>query len=228
MDLASSPTTPERAVVKSTFMGRRPDAPPRLWRVLRSAPWCVVALMAAFVLAVSSSGVTPAAAAPSGGDVWTWGRNQFGQLGNGTTSPSTQPGSTVPVQADLPAGTTATAVAGGYGFSVALTSTGQVLAWGQNDVGQLGDGTFTDRTTPLQVHLPAGTTVTAIAAGDDYVLALTSNGQVLAWGYNEWGQLGNGVTGGESDVPVAVHLPAGTTVTAISSGAGHALADLHR
>ncbi|MYQ98582.1 Ig-like domain repeat protein [Streptomyces sp. SID6139] len=180
--------------------------------------------MAAFVLAVSSSGVTPAAAAPSGGDVWTWGRNQFGQLGNGTTSPSTQPGSTVPVQADLPAGTTATAVAGGYGFSVALTSTGQVLAWGQNDVGQLGDGTFTDRTTPLQVHLPAGTTVTAIAAGDDYVLALTSNGQVLAWGYNEWGQLGNGVTGGESDVPVAVHLPAGTTVTAISSGAGHALA----
>ncbi|MEW2619830.1 Ig-like domain repeat protein [Streptomyces sp. NPDC048106] len=191
---------------------------------LRSVSWYIAAAVTAFVLAVASSAVTPAVAAPVGGDVWTWGRNQYGQLGNGTTTPSTQPGSTVPIQAELPVGTTATAVAGGYGHSVALTSTGQVLAWGQNDVGQLGDGTFTDSTTPVQVHLPAGTTVTAIASGDDYVLALTSAGQVLAWGYNEWGQLGNGVTGGESNVPVAVHLPAGTTVTAISSGAGHALA----
>ncbi|MFF2007639.1 Ig-like domain repeat protein [Streptomyces sp. NPDC058195] len=192
---------------------------------MRSVSWSVIAVVAAFVLAVSAVAVSPAAAVTAdGGDVWTWGRNQFGQLGNGTTAPSTEPGSTVPIQADLPEGTTATAVAGGYGHSVALTSTGQVLAWGQNDVGQLGDGTFTDSTTPVQVQLPAGSTATAIASGDDFVVALTSTGELLAWGYNQWGQLGNGVTGGESNVPVHVNLPAGTTATAVSCGAGHCLA----
>jgi LPXTG-motif cell wall-anchored protein len=130
----------------------------------------------------------------------------------------------VPIEAHLPAGTVFTAVSGGYGHSVALTSTGQVYAWGQNDDGQLGDGSFTESTEPVRVHLPEGSTVTAIASGQDFVLALTSTGTVLSWGLNEWGQLGNGTTGLDSDVPVEVHLPEGTTVTAISAGAGHALA----
>ncbi|ROQ72994.1 alpha-tubulin suppressor-like RCC1 family protein [Streptomyces sp. CEV 2-1] len=107
---------------------------------------------------------------------------------------------------------------------MALTSTGKVLAWGQNTEGQLGDGTFTNSTVPVEVHLPAGVTVTAIDSGDDFVLALTSTGNVLAWGYNEWGQLGNGTTGVDSGVPVEVDLPQGTTATGISAGAGHALA----
>ncbi|MEU1086707.1 Ig-like domain repeat protein [Streptomyces sp. NPDC005892] len=168
----------------------------------------------------------PGAAAQTGGggQVLTWGRNTYGQLGNGTTAPSAQPGSLVPIPASLPQGTRVTAVSGGYGHSVALTSTGEVLAWGQNDAGQLGDGTFTNSTVPVEVSLPAGTRVTAIDSGDDFVLALTSAGDVLAWGYNEWGQLGNGTTGTDSNVPVEVDLPAGATVTEISAGAGHALA----
>lgn len=182
--------------------------------------------LAASLCGFALPATAPAAAAArvGGNDMLVWGRDTFGQLGIGTTHPSTQPGSTVPVAAHVPAGTVFTAVAGGSGHSVALTSTGRVYAWGQNDVGQLGDGSFADSSKPVAVRLPAGTTVTAIASGDDFALALTSTGRVLSWGYNAWGQLGNGTSGNDSDVPAYVQLPDGTAVTAISAGAGHALA----
>jgi alpha-tubulin suppressor-like RCC1 family protein len=166
----------------------------------------------------------PAAGSSGGEEVVTWGRNQYGQLGIGSTTSGALPGSTVPVRVLLPSGTVVTAVSGGYGHTAALTSTGRVLAWGQNDVGQLGDGSEADSTVPVSVDLPTGTTITDIASGDDHVLALTSTGRVLAWGYNDWGQLGAGSIGAASDVPVEVHLPAGTTVTEIATGAGHSLA----
>ncbi|MGW1028597.1 RCC1 domain-containing protein [Streptomyces sp. NPDC002577] len=177
----------------------------------------VIALAIAALALVTAR---PTAAATAGDEVWTWGRNQYGQLGNGSVNAAGEP---VAGLASLPAGTRVTQVSGGYGFSEALTSTGQVLAWGQNDVGQLGNGSFTNSSVPVSVQVPDGTTITAIAVGDDHILALTSTGQVLAWGYNEWGQLGNG-TNDESNVPVPVDLPDGTTVTAISAGAGHSLA----
>ncbi|SDE24759.1 Ig-like domain repeat protein [Glycomyces harbinensis] len=161
-----------------------------------------------------------AATAATGDEALSWGRNQYGQLGNGSLNSA---GEWVPGSVALPDGASVTAVGGGYGFSIALTSAGAVLAWGQNDVGQLGEDSFTNSTEPVNVELPEGTTVTAISVGDDHVLALTSTGQVLAWGYNEWGQLGNG-TNTESGLPVEVDLPSGTTVTAIAAGAGHSLA----
>jgi alpha-tubulin suppressor-like RCC1 family protein len=154
----------------------------------------------------------------SAGQVLAWGYNASGQLGNGTTI-----GSLTPVVVSLPSGTTVTAIGGGQYHSLALTSTGQVLAWGYNYWGQLGNGSFTDSYTPVQVSLPSGTTVTAIAGGGDHSLALTSNGQVLAWGYNGHGELGNG-SFTESYTPVQVSLPSGTSVTAIAGGGNHSLA----
>src|SRR5450756_1497465 len=154
----------------------------------------------------------------STGQVLAWGSNSNGQLGNGTTT-----NSSTPVAVSLPSGTTVTAIAGGRAHSLALTSAGQVLAWGYNASGQLGNGTFTDSYTPVQVSLPSGTTVTAIAGGGDHSLALTSNGQVLAWGYNGHGELGNG-SFTESYTPVQVSLPSGTSVTAIAGGGNHSLA----
>ena len=152
------------------------------------------------------------------GDVASWGDNSFGQLGNGTTTDRSTPG-----RVSLPSGTTAIAIAGGFLHSLAVTSTGQVMAWGHNGYGQLGNGTFTDSALPVQVSLPAGTTITAVAAAERHSLALTSTGQVLAWGDNGDGELGNGGTAASSS-PVAVSLPAGTTVTAIASGGLHSLA----
>jgi alpha-tubulin suppressor-like RCC1 family protein len=152
------------------------------------------------------------------GLVYAWGSNDSGQLGNDTTTSSP-----VPVRVLLPVGTTATAVAAGCQFSLALTSTGQVLAWGRGSEGQLGNGATASRATPVPVTLPAGTAATAVSAGGDHALALTSTGGVLAWGLNDHGQLGDG-TSLTRDVPVPVSMPPGVTVTAVGAGAFHSLA----
>jgi len=155
----------------------------------------------------------------STGQVLAWGSNTNGQLGNGSTTDSHTP---VPVS--LPAGTKVKAISAGRAHSLALTSTGQVLAWGFNAVGQLGNGSTTDSHTPVSVSLPAGTTVAGIASGDLHSLALTSTGQVLAWGFGLQGELGNGTTNNNSDTPVMVTLPPGTTVRNLSAGCEHSLA----
>jgi alpha-tubulin suppressor-like RCC1 family protein len=152
----------------------------------------------------------------SSGAVWAWGDNRYGQLGDGTTvSMSSTP---VAVIQAVPF----TAIAAGRSHSLAVTSPGQVLAWGDNSYGQLGNSTTFNSNTPIVVSLPLGTTATAVAGGVVHSMTLTSTGQVLAWGYNTYGQLGNGTT--TNSAPVAVSLPAGTTVTAIASGSSHSLA----
>ena len=103
----------------------------------------------------------------------------------------------------LPAGTTVAGASAGCDHTLALTRAGQVFAWGMNDFGQLGNGTTTDSSVPVRVPLPAGITATAVAAGCQFSLALTSKGQVLAWGRGSEGQLGNGGTA-DSHVAVAV------------------------
>ncbi len=165
-----------------------------------------------------AAGLYHGLALTSTGAVLAWGWNIVGQLGNGSTN-----GSDVPVKVRLPGGTKVTAISAGFAHSVALTSTGAVLAWGKNYNGNLGNGSTTDSDVPVKVNLPAGTKVTAIAAGAEHNLAVTSTGAVLAWGYNAYGQLGNGGTGA-SDVPVNVSLPTGTNVTAVAAGALHSLA----
>jgi alpha-tubulin suppressor-like RCC1 family protein len=154
----------------------------------------------------------------STGKVLAWGLNNLGQLGNGTTT-----NSTTPVKVTLPAGVKVTDVRAGCFHSMALTSTGQVLAWGGNQVGQLGNGTTANSDLPLHVSLPDDTTVKAIAAGEAHSLALTSTGQVLAWGFNATGDLGDGTTT-DRHSPVPAALPAGVTVTGIAAGQLHSLA----
>ncbi len=101
-----------------------------------------------------------------------------------------------------------TAVAGGLYHGLALSSTGAVLAWGWNIVGQLGNGSTNGSDVPVKVRLPGGTKVIAIAAGFAHSLAVTSTGAVFAWGKNYDGELGNGSTT-DSDVPVKVRLAGG-------------------
>ncbi|MGH3406943.1 MAG: RCC1 domain-containing protein, partial [Streptosporangiaceae bacterium] len=146
------------------------------------------------------------------GQAYAWGRNDVGQLGDGTTKPRL-----TPVRVDLPAGVKVTAVRPGGAFSLALTSTGKVLAWGANAAGDLGNGTTKSRLKPVLVSLPKGVTVKAISAGNDDGFALTSTGRVLSWGGNAGGQLGDGTTKGRK-TPGYVSLPKGTTVTSIAAG----------
>ncbi|NYT96856.1 RCC1 domain-containing protein, partial [Salinispora sp. H7-4] len=158
-------------------------------------------------------------AVTSTGTMLAWGANLTGQLGDGTNS-----NSNTPIAVNLPANTTITAIAASSsGHSLAVTSTGTMLAWGSNFTGQLGDGTTTNSNTPVAVDLPANTTITAVAAGAGHSLAVTSAGTMLAWGGNGSGQLGDGSTT-TSSTPVAVDLPVDTTITAVAAGAGHSLA----
>ena len=149
----------------------------------------------------------------SKGKVLAWGLGSDGELGNGTTASSD-----TPVRAKLPEGTKVTSLFAGCAHTLALTTTGKVLAWGSDSAGQLGNGrTGGHRDTPVQARLPKGTTVAAISAGCDHSLARTAKGHVLAWGIGHNGELGNGRTA-SSDVPVRVKLPAGLTAIALGTG----------
>ncbi len=98
-----------------------------------------------------------------------------------------------------------------------------MYAWGDNNRGQLGDGTTTNRTTPTLVTALSGQTVTAVAGVVYHSFALTSTGAVYAWGYNSSGQLGDGTTTNRS-TPTLVTALSGQTVTAVAGGDSHSLA----
>jgi alpha-tubulin suppressor-like RCC1 family protein len=151
----------------------------------------------------------------SDGSVWAWGANDDGQLGNGTTK-----GSLVPTRVtNLARGVTA--IAAGWDSGVALKSDGSVWTWGNNDRGQLGNGTTAPSTRPARVTGLAGK-VTAIAAGSAFVLVLKSDGTVWAWGDDFQGQLGDG-RNTDTTTPVKVQ---GLTrkVIAVAAGKAHSLA----
>ena len=156
-------------------------------------------------------------AVKSDGTVWAWGLNDQGELGTGSTTPST---SYEPVQvANL---TDVIAVAGGgYKFSLALKEDGTVWAWGYNQWGQLGNGTNTPSSVPVEVSNLSGITSIAVHGGQGHAMALRNDGTVWCWGYNLFGQLGNG-TNADSNVPVQVSGL--TDVVAISCGHGYSMA----
>ena len=155
--------------------------------------------------------------------LYGWGGNDSGQVGNGTVGGGSATGVTTPAQISAGPTTTMTSVAAGGAFSVGLTTTGAVEAWGSGLLGELGTGSTTSAASPTAVKLPAGTVVTQLAAGASHALALTSTGAVYAWGSGTDGQLGDGSTGTRS-TPTPVDLPAGTVVTRVAAGGDHSLA----
>ncbi|NDE00276.1 MAG: hypothetical protein EBZ91_00655 [Gammaproteobacteria bacterium] len=130
------------------------------------------------------------------GDVYAWGLNDAGQLGQGDVATRA-----VPVKVTLPAA--AIAIAAGRVHSVAVLTGGAVYTWGANTFGQLGDGGREAKASPVAVVGLDG--VVGVAAGKDHTLALRSDGTVRAWGANASGQLGDG-TFKPSRVPVIAAL----------------------
>ena len=157
-----------------------------------------------------SAGSYHSIAVNSNGDLYSWGWNGQGQLGNGTNTDSNVP---------LPVRTAGTPMAGKKivhvstggnfykGSSLALSSEGKVYSWGANDQGQLGNGTATNSNLPVEVKTE-GTPmeckkIVQISAGGAHSMALDSEGNIYAWGWGGEGQLGNGENN-NSNVPILV------------------------
>jgi hypothetical protein len=148
------------------------------------------------------------------GGLWAWGRNDIGQLGDGTRTDRYSP---------VQVGTARNwkSVAAGLYHTVALRTDGTLWAWGRNDYGELGlgnSGSDTNRNVPVQVDASRWA---AVATGDLYTVALKTDGSLWAWGRNEYGQLGDG-TNRNRNSPVQV----GTARdwTAIAAGLYHTVA----
>ncbi len=162
----------------------------------------------------------------AGGDYFTcgikddtaycWGKNNLGQLGNGTTTDSSTP---VAVNTSIMSGAV-TSISTGYDHACALTNSG-AFCWGRNTYGALGNGTTTNASSPVAINSGAMSgTVNDIQAGSYHTCARTTNG-VYCWGYNSDGQLGNGTTSNSSN-PTAISTGAlSGTITQLSVG------DLH-
>ncbi|XBH22720.1 hypothetical protein V5R04_05730 [Jonesiaceae bacterium BS-20] len=153
------------------------------------------------------------------GNVYSWGINSNGELGNGTTEYSI-----APVKALLPDGVSATAIAPGGGFTLALGDDGNSYAWGANWFGNLGDGTLVDRLTPIQVKAPQGVTFTQISSGRAHILALGNDGNTYAWGSNAKGQLGVDSAAEFQALPMKVQTPQGIKFTQVAAGFEHSVA----
>lgn len=192
-----------------------PDTLRGITRVLDVLRLPLAAVACAMAVAACGHPPAPEARSASGtSSVLAWGASAAGQLGDENAP---KDGSDVPVTVKLPVEAKVTAIAVGGHHSLAVTSTGSVLAWGFNGDGELGDGSATHidvavhsklpagiihSGVPVKVKLPAGTRVTAVAAGDahscssaadgGYSLALTSTGQVLAWGNNGYASSATG------------------------------------
>ena len=165
------------------------------------------------------------------GTVYTWGRNEYGQLGNGVTATNSPVPVAVKTAGTPMDGKTIIQIHAGYEHSLALASDGTVYAWGRNNSGQLGKNDATDAHIPAAVQTlgtpMAGKVIVQLAAGNSQSMALASDGTVYTWGWNQYGQLGNGTTT-NSRIPVAVVTTgtplAGKTISQIAAGNAHALA----
>ncbi|HEX8440337.1 MAG TPA: RCC1 repeat-containing protein, partial [Archangium sp.] len=177
----------------------------------RSSPVQVAGLTGVIAVAASAN---HSLAVRQDGTVWAWGH----AAPVGTPGDASNP-SVVSTPVQVSGLTGATAVAAGVNHSLVLRQDGTLWGWGDNSLGQLGEGPSTSRSTPFQV--PGLTGVTALASGSQHTLALLDDGTVQALGANAVGQLGNGKT---THRFTPVQVPALTGVTALLAGNQHSLA----
>lgn len=149
------------------------------------------------------------------GSVQCWGANNVRQLGNGTNSPASSPVNVAGLSSGV------IALTAGATHSCALLQGGGVKCWGDNALGQLGDGTSISRTLPVDVIGLAGAVI-ALDAGGSHTCAVLSDGTVQCWGANNSAQLGDGTRIGKAQPVTVSGLPG--RVTAVGAGSVHTCA----
>ena len=174
------------------------------------------------------------------GNVYTWGYNNYGQLGNGTaTGDNSQIYAADPARVPDPKDTSkafkAAQISAGSDHALAIGQDGTLWAWGKNDSGQLAHSGYENQLTPVQVPSPKdsslGFKVAWISAGVNQTIVGDENGTAWAWGYNYLGQLGTNSNDTQDNTPAQMSPPAGQdnpakgfTPAQVSVGGYHGLA----
>jgi alpha-tubulin suppressor-like RCC1 family protein len=123
------------------------------------------------------------------GSLWGWGDNQYGALGDGTTSNRNVP---TLIGSDTWA---AVSCGGDYGSTMALRSDGSLWGWGFNGYGTIGDGTNVNKSAPTRVG--GDTDWAAVSQGTTVTTGLKTGGALWNWGYSPYGELGDGTVDDE-------------------------------
>ncbi|MDC0851427.1 S8 family serine peptidase, partial [Euryarchaeota archaeon] len=148
--------------------------------------------------------------------LYCWGKNGYGELGDGSNFAST-----TPVSVSLPSGRTAETVSAGQSYTCAVLDNLSLYCWGYNGHGQLGDGSYSDSNLPVEVSLPSGRTSSSVSTGVHgftsaaYTCAILDDSSLYCWGNNANGGLGDG-SNTNTNTPVAVNLPNGRTADSVS------------
>ena len=121
--------------------------------------------------------------------MWVWGENDFGQLGDNTRIDRSSPVQTIA------GGTVWSKVSCNCGGSntAAIKLNGTLWTWGRNDYGQLGDNTRISKSSPVQT-IAGGTNWSSVGCGQGHVVAIKTDGTLWTWGFNNYGQLGDGTS----------------------------------
>ncbi len=160
------------------------------------------------------------------GEIYSWGKNNNGELGLGTFSEKEILLKHVPKPSEI---NKFAKICAGSEYSFALTDSGEIYSWGDNAYGQLGLGTAgynQDANSPQHVNKPSGVTFfTDIAACFNHSFALTDAGKIYSWGRNMNGELGLGYYDTPKTTPQLVSMPSGVEkFTSIAAGYNHTLA----
>ena len=156
-----------------------------------------------------SAGYEDTCALTTTGDAYCWGHGLYGELGiAGTPTSVLAPGL-------VSGGHTFKSLSVGYQFTCGLTTSNAAYCWGNNQGGEMGDGTTTQRNTPVAVT--GGLTFQSISAGGSHACGLTAAGTAYCWGYNASGALGDGTF---TDHASPHLVSGGLTFRTVSAGNG--------
>ena len=155
------------------------------------------------------------------GTLWAWGRNQYGQLGDGTSGEENYKTTPTKIGSEI----NWASVSRGVNHTVALKTDGTLWALGSNDEGQLGDGTSgfeNSKSTPTKIGSEINWA--SVSAGNYHTVAVKTDGTLWAWGWNDEGQLGDGTSGEENYKTTPTKIGSETNWASVSAGGAYTVA----
>ena len=162
-----------------------------------------------------AAGMYHTAAIKTDGTLWTWGWNNYGQIGDNTTTSKSSPVQTVA------SGTNWKSVSAAMYHTAAIKTDGTLWTWGWNNYGGLGDNTTAHKSSPVQT-VASGTNWKSVAAGGLHTTAIKTDGTLWLWGYNGYGDLGDNTRIDKSS-PVQT-IAGGTNWKLVAAGQYHTAA----